>query len=158
MNDSIRSVHDDSRAERGFTLIEVLIAIVVLVFGLIAITNLFLVAGSSNTVANQATAASDMASQVIENLKAQPWGSGLLNTGAVGSTAGSLTTNTANYFRSDQISGVGTITSRWVVTNVDTRTKFIRVRSEGTGVLARGRSRAEFTTYRTCTTPVLGCP
>ena len=26
------------------------------------------------------------------------------------------------------------------------------------GVLARGRSRAEFTTYRTCTTPVLGCP
>ena len=34
MNDSIRSVHGHPRAERGFTLIEVLIAIVVLVFGL----------------------------------------------------------------------------------------------------------------------------
>ena len=58
---------------------------------------------------------------------------------------------------SAQIPGVGTIATRWIVTNVDTGTKFIRVRSEGTGVLARGRSRAEFTTYRTCTTPVLGC-
>ena len=75
MNDSIQSVHGHSRAERGFTLIEVLIAIVVLVFGLIAITNLFLVAGSSNTVANQATAASDVAAQIVENLKAQPWNS-----------------------------------------------------------------------------------
>ena len=157
MNDSIRSIHGHPRAERGFTLIDVLIAIVVLVFGLIAITNLFLVAGSSNTVANQATAASDIASQVIENLKAQPWNSAQLNLGGAPSTAGSLTVDTAGYFRSDQIPGVGTIATRWIVTNVDTGTKFIRVRSEGTGVLARGRSRAEFTTYRTCTTPVLGC-
>ena len=158
MSDSPRSVHGHPRAEQGFTLIEVLISIVVLVFGLIAITNLFLVAGSSNTVANQATAASDMAAQALENLKAQPWNSAQLNTGAIPSTAGSLTADTAGYFRNDQLPGVGTINTRWTVTNVDTRTKFIRVRAEGQGVLARGRSRAEFTTFRTCTTPVLGCP
>jgi type IV pilus modification protein PilV len=151
MNDSIRSVHGHSRAERGFTLIEVLIAIVVLVFGLIAITNLFLVAGSSNTVANQATAASDVAAQIVENLKAQPW-----NSTQLAATTGTFPAATPQ--RTDQVSGVGTINSWWSITNVDTRTKFIRVRSEGTGVLARGRSRAEFTTYRTCTTPILGCP
>jgi type IV pilus modification protein PilV len=151
MSDSIRSVHGQPRAEQGFTLIEVLIAIVVLVFGLIAITNLFLVAGSSNTVANQATAASDTAAQILENLKAQPWNSAQLN-----ATTGTFPAATPQ--RTDQLVGVGTINSWWSITNVDTRTKFIRVRSEGQGVLARGRSRAEFTTYRTCTTPVLGCP
>jgi prepilin-type N-terminal cleavage/methylation domain-containing protein len=148
MSDSIRSVHGHPRAEQGFTLIEVLIAIVVLVFGLIAITNLFLVAGSSNTVANQATAASDVAAQIVENFKAQPW-SGLSATTGTFDGVPQLTTG---------VVGVGVINSWWSITNVDTRTKFIRVRSEGAGVLARGRSRAEFTTFRTCTTPVLGCP
>ena len=148
--------HEPRRAEAGFTLIEVLIAIVVLVFGLIAVTNLFLVAGSSNTVANQATAASDAASQVLENLKAQRWGSTQLAAG--GSLTADQSVAGVPYFRYDQIRGVGTIASRWTITNVDGRTKFIRVRSEGTGVLARARSRAEFTTFRTCTTPVLGCP
>ena len=151
MNDSIRSVHGHPPAERGFTLIEVLIAIVVLVFGLIAVTNLFLVAGSSNTVANQATAASDVAAQILENLKAQPWNSTQLN-----ATTGAFPAATPQ--QTNTVVGVGVINSWWSITNVDTRTKFIRVRSEGTGVLARGRSRAEFTTYRTCTTPVLGCP
>jgi len=151
MSDSIQSVHGHPRAEQGFTLIEVLIAIVVLVFGLIAITNLFLVAGSSNTVANQATAASDTAAQILENLKAQPW-----NSTQLAATTGTFPASTPQ--RTDQVVGVGTINSWWSITNVDTRTKFIRVRSEGQGVLARGRSRAEFTTYRTCTTPILGCP
>ncbi len=36
-------------AEAGFTLIEALVAIVVLVFGLMAVTNLMIVAASSNT-------------------------------------------------------------------------------------------------------------
>jgi Tfp pilus assembly protein PilV len=145
----------ERRAEAGFTLIETLIAIIVLVFGLIAITNLFLVAGSSNTVANQATAASDVASQILENFKAQPF-----NSAQLAATTGTFNSTPQ---RTDQVSGVGTINSWWSITNVDgpaatARVKFIRVRSEGAGVLARARSRAEFTTYRTCTTPVLGCP
>lgn len=139
-----------SRDEAGFTLIETLIAIIVLVFGLIAVTNLFLVAGSSNTVANQATAASDTAAQILENFKAQPWNSAQLN-----ATSGTFNGTPQ---RTDVIGGVGPINSWWSITDVDTRTKFFRVRSEGAGLLSRGRSRAEFTTYRTCTTPVLGCP
>ena len=140
-----------SRTEAGFTLIEALISIVVLVFGLIAITNLFLVAGSSNTVANQSTAAADVAAQVLENFKSQPW-----NSTQLAATTGAFPTATPQ--RTDSIAGVGTISTWWSITDVDTRTKFIRVRSEGAGVLARARSRAEFTTYRACTTPVAGCP
>jgi type IV pilus modification protein PilV len=150
MSDTIRPVQG-RRGDAGFTLIEVLIAIVVLVFGLIAVTNLFLVAGSSNSVANQSTAAADVAAQVLENLKAQPWNSTQLN-----ATTGTFPAATPQ--RTDAIPGVGTINTWWSITDVDTRTKFIRVRSEGAGVLARARSRAEFTTYRACTTPVAGCP
>jgi prepilin-type N-terminal cleavage/methylation domain-containing protein len=155
MNRTSQSISRSGRAEAGFTLIEVLIAIVVLVFGLIAVTNLFLVAGSSNTVANQATASADVAAQILENLKAQPWNSASL---AQINQAGLPTTPQ----QTDTIPGVGIINSWWSITDIEpspnTRTKFIRVRSEGTGVLSRGRSRAEFTTYRACTTPNLGCP
>jgi len=151
MTHAIPPVTEARREEAGFTLIEVLIAIIVLVFGLIAVTNLFLVAGSSNTVANQATASADVAAQILEQLKAQPWNSAQLaavNTGGFPATPQ----------QTIQINGVGTIDSWWSITDVDIRTKFIRVRSQGRGVLARARSRAEFTTYRTCTTPTLGCP
>ena len=44
--------HNDRSRESGFTLVETLVAIVVLVFGLMAVTNLMLVAATSNTVAN----------------------------------------------------------------------------------------------------------
>ena len=125
----------------------------VLVFGLIAVTNLFLVAGSSNTVANQATAATDVAAGIVEGFKNQSWNT---LTPVAMAAPGSPQ-------RTDVVVGVGPIYSYWSITDVldvgsTVRTKFIRVRSEGAGRLSRGRSRAEFTTYRTCTTPLLGCP
>ncbi len=58
------------RPQAGFTLVEALIAMVILSFGLIAVTNLMLVASTSNTVANQSTAATSIASQRMEQLKA----------------------------------------------------------------------------------------
>jgi len=59
--------------EAGFTLVETLIAIVVLIFGLIAVSNLFAVAGSQNTAANHATAAASLASEVMDRLRAVPF-------------------------------------------------------------------------------------
>src|SRR5688572_2444174 len=59
--------------ERGFTLVEALIAMVILVFGIIAVTNLLIVAASSNNVANQGTAATTAATEALERLKAQPF-------------------------------------------------------------------------------------
>ncbi len=68
-----RTVCRRCRTEAGFTLIEALVAIVVLSFGLIAITNLLVVAASSNTVANQGTAAAAVASRELDRLKSLPF-------------------------------------------------------------------------------------
>ena len=139
-------------SEAGFTLVEALVAIVILVFGLIAVTNLLVVAASSNSVANQATAAATIAAQRLELLKAQPFTS--LTTG------GDLDSDVANFNQNDDVPGVGRIHTRWTVVAIaaDAQVYFVAVRSEGTGVLSVRRSRAEFTTFRSCTNVALGCP
>ena len=170
---------DTRNPERGFTLVEALSAIVILVFGLIAVTNLLLVAASSNTVANQGTAAVTAAQQRLEALRnynfktvppAAPAPPPLLQTGGsvtsdVGVTANpcSVAVSPATFNCDDDIPGVGRIHTRWAITVVGgtARALYIQVRSEGRGALAAGRSRAEFTTLRTCTdsTPIFGdCP
>ena len=64
----------ERRGEQGFTLIEALIAMVILIVGIAAISNLMVVAGSSNAVANHTTAASAIAAQQMELLKSQTFG------------------------------------------------------------------------------------
>ena len=139
-------------SEAGFTLVEALVAIVILVFGLIAVTNLLVVAASSNSVANQATAAATIAAQRLELLKAQPFTSL-----AVG---GNLDSDVTNFNQDDDVPGIGRIHTRWAVVSIagDAQVYFVAVRSEGTGVLSVRRSRAEFTTFRSCTNVALGCP
>jgi type IV pilus modification protein PilV len=136
--------------QAGFTLVEALIAIVVLVFGLLAVTNLMLIGASSNSVANQSSATTALASEQLERLKAAPW-----NTVTTG---GSLTSDTTNFFRDDNIDGVGPIHTRWQISSPNTQTLFIQVRSEPNGGLLKVRARAEFSTFRTCTAQPLGCP
>jgi prepilin-type N-terminal cleavage/methylation domain-containing protein len=139
-------------SEAGFTLVEVLVAIVILVFGLIAVTNLLLVAASSNTVANHSTAAATAASETMETLKQVPF-SQLAD-------GGDLTSDVTNFSRLDMIPGVGPIRTRWVVTTTptDAQVKFITVQSEGEGPMVRARSRATYTTFRSCTASSQGCP
>lgn len=141
------------RREAGFTLVEAMIAIVILVVGLLAIANLNLVAASSNMLANQATAAADRASEQLELLKNLPFDDPGLNPN------GGLDVNApvGGYGASTALAGVGQIRVAWQITNVDACTKSIRVRAEGTGVFSRARSRAEFHTLRSCTTPQSGC-
>lgn len=138
--------------EAGFTLIESLISIVILVFGLLAVTNLMIVAASSNSVGNQSSATTALASQQLEMLKAIPFTN--LNPG------GSVTADTSGFFRRDDVDGVGPILTRWQVFTLsgDNQTKFITVRSEPLGGLLRTRARAEFTTFRSCTSTGGGCP
>ena len=156
--------------QEGFTLVESLVAIVVLVFGLIAVTNLMLVAASSNTVANQGTAAATSASQRMEILRNTQFATlvGAVGGNLNGGPAASLPCNPAGggavpppgtpWYCTDDIPGVGTIVTRWQISAVagTGRLVFIQVRSEGTGALSVRRSRAEFTTLRSCTdaTPV----
>ena len=154
--------------EAGFTLVETLVAIVVLVFGLMAVTNLLLVAASANTVANQGSAATASASQVMDVLRSTPWGD-ITNPGdrlpMAGGDLDSDTTVPSPDCRAlpspitgvfncdDNIPGVGTIKTRWTFTPAPGTVRLLQitVRSEGTGALAAARSRATFTTYRACT-------
>jgi type II secretory pathway pseudopilin PulG len=160
---------DGRGAEAGFTLIEALVAIVVLIFGLMAVTNLMLVAASSNSVANQGTAAVASATRAMDLIKAttfdvlddSPGGTDFdPGDGGRECTDPLLTVN--EFHCTETVPGVGIIHTHWWVTALpDPRLLHVRVRSEGTGALSGARSRAEFTTFRSCTNsdPASGgCP
>jgi len=153
--------------EGGFTLVEVLVAIVVLVFGLMAVTNLLLVAGTSNSVAKHGGAAATAAAAMMETLKATP-AFDPLGGPALVATAGdinSIACPSANCVV-DDVPGVGLIQTKWSVepamfdpVSGATYGYFITVQSEGLAPLVSSRSQASFTTFRACTdTTPGGCP
>ena len=156
--------------EAGFTLVEALVAIVVLSFGLMAVTNLLFVAAASNTVGNHGTAATTAASEIMERLKSRTFISLAAGGDVEAGTAGSIsncdetppsTTECViggNFNASRTIPGVGQIQSFWEIRQIDGQTLFIKVRSQSTAPLAGARSRAEFTTFRSCTATTIGCP
>lgn len=145
--------------EAGFTLIEALIAMVILITGIAAIANLMVIAGSSNAVANHTTAAATVASQQMELLKAasfptlvpggsvaipNPHGAGhpVCNTGAV----------TAVYVCDAVVAGVSTIHVQWQIVGPlagTTNTLFIHVVAQSIAPGIGQRGQADFTTLRT---------
>jgi type II secretory pathway pseudopilin PulG len=153
--------------EAGFTLAEALVAIVILVVGLMAVTNLMVVGASSNIAANQGTAAATAASEALEALKSQPFCNPPAPPPAVCvpnpalSAGGDLEADDPGppaRFSQVDLPGVGGIRTRWAITAVDAQTRFIRVRSEAVTGIGGARTRAEFTTFRTCTAVGAGCP
>jgi type II secretory pathway pseudopilin PulG len=176
MTTTPRTVRD---SEAGFTLIEALIAIVVLAFGLIAVTNLFVVAASSNQIGNYNTATATEASEVMERLRRIPF-----NTLAppANTIAGNLLADQPaanlppvppstsepdvviggvpqfNMYR--DVAGIGRIRTRWTVQSftdvLTTPVLLITVRSQVIGPFGGQLSQAQFSTFRTCTGA--GCP
>jgi prepilin-type N-terminal cleavage/methylation domain-containing protein len=157
--------------QAGFTLVEALVAVVILVVGLMAVTNLMIVAGSSNAVANQGTAATECASEVLERLKrirfvdlaGQTCAAANCLTADQGSQAGCNGNTTdcvipGNFNEQLVVPGGATIKTRWQIIQPDVWTLYIRVRAETTNPLLASRTRAEFTTIRTCTAVDVGCP
>jgi type IV pilus assembly protein PilV len=136
-------------SESGFTLVEALVAILILVFGVAAVANLMLVGASSNSVGNATTAAATLASRQMERLKATPF-----DTLAAG---GDLESDVANYFAVEELPGVGQVRTRWVVAAVAPDIVHITVRSQAEGALTGARSRAQFTVFRSCTDDDIGC-
>jgi prepilin-type N-terminal cleavage/methylation domain-containing protein len=138
-------------SEAGFTLVEALVAMVVLAVGITAVANLMLVGASSNSVGNAATASAALASRELERLKAIEY-----NALPVG---GDLEADAAGFFRIDDVPGIGRIRTRWTVRATNTPTVLlITMRSEGEGAMTRGRSRAQFTVFRSCTSGPPACP
>lgn len=137
--------------EAGFTLTEALIATLILMFGLASIFNLMITATTSNNVANRASAATMIAAQQLEVLRATPF-SQLVDTDpdslniacpappAVG-PACSFT----------EVEGVGSMETRWLIqTLTNPNLRFIQVRTEPRGFRAR-QAMADLTTIRSCT-------
>ena len=73
MNIEVSTESKPRAGESGFTLIEALIAMIILTVGLIAIANLFVVASSSNQIGNYTTVSAANASDIMEKLKAVPF-------------------------------------------------------------------------------------
>ncbi len=161
--------------QQGFTLVEVLVAIVVLIFGLMAISNLFALATSSNVVARQMTASAAQAAEVMDRLKSVPF-SGLVAGGAADDTAlASTASGTPTYTEAQplqvgtgttvgvyaldrNIAGLGTVRVRWQIVNIDNQTKLIHVAAASAVDLLRRRSQVDLMTFRSCTGPIVGCP
>jgi prepilin-type N-terminal cleavage/methylation domain-containing protein len=160
--------------EQGFTLIETMVAMLVLVFGLVAVANLFFLAQSANSVANHQTAAAALATDVLERLKARPFaalvpggapsiGGGLpptnmqpidmaptLPTTCVDSPANNCVAGN-NYTLERTIPGVGVLHARWQIVNTQTNIGsqyFIRVAADTRARLLGGRALVEMSTWR----------
>ena len=75
------------RCDQGFSLVEVLIANVILAVGVLSVAQLFTLAIASNVAAARRTEATILASQKLEELRAMPWGTeeGSGNSDAIGS-------------------------------------------------------------------------
>jgi hypothetical protein len=152
--------------EAGFTLVEALVAVLVLVVGVQAVANLMVVASTSNSVANHSSAATAQATETLERLKAIPFGQlnpgGNLNADVPapcnGNTNNCIPDPLTQYSMFRDVPGVGQIRTRWLVRQAATAATMIQitVRSESVAPLMGIRSRAEFTTYRSCT--AAGCP
>ena len=138
------------RTDAGFTLVEVLVAIVVLVFGLIAVTNLLLVGASNNTAANLGTASTAAAGQQMENLKATSFADLIALTGPAGGSSTGQEVVT--------MPGTGPIQVNWTIERRSSQLMFITVQAQGSGAMVAARSRAVLTSFRACTAETAGCP
>ena len=150
-----------SSQEAGFTLIEAMMATLILTFGLASIFNLMIVATSSNSVANRSTGSTLLANRQLEILRSVPFAT------LVDSPVGVDTLNIVGPFPGanpafvvapqPDVAGVGRFNISWRIQAINANLKFIQVRAEPDGL--RGRlSRAEVTTIRACTTGLAsGC-
>jgi prepilin-type N-terminal cleavage/methylation domain-containing protein len=156
-----QSAVPERNTEQGFTLIEALVAMVILMFGLAAISNLMVVAGTSNTVANHSTAATAAATQTMELLKSAsfptlvPGGNINADAGATGNCGATPVVATYNCNSivtgaNPQFRGVGRMHVRWSIEVVPAapNTLFIQVAAESMAPAVGRRSRVVLTSVR----------
>ena len=122
---------DDTRGEAGFSLVETMIASLVLTVGLVGLLQLLAVATVMHSDARHATTATLLAQAKIDELMKKN-----LTTAAAVQVGGDLDANVTNYFDTPE-SGV---TRRWVVAAgpvANTRLLTVKVENKGGRVYGR---------------------
>ncbi|MEO8360777.1 MAG: prepilin-type N-terminal cleavage/methylation domain-containing protein [Vicinamibacteria bacterium] len=134
------------RGDAGFTLMEAIIATLILTIGIMGVANLSVVATTDNSNANRTTAAAFLASQKLEELKATPFNV------LADSPSSSLEADQPGFTTNIELAGTGSFLVRWSVTTVagSPPMKQILVRAESRTLRGR-QTRADFQTFRTCT-------
>jgi Tfp pilus assembly protein PilV len=150
-----KAVTSKVRSQEGFTLIEACVATLILIVGIVGISNLSVVAIMDNSAAHRATTAAFLAAQKLEELKATPYEA------LTDSSSDALETDETGFNEVIQVAGSGSFRVRWMVRTVGSALPPMRqivAAAEALGANGR-RTRAEFTTFRTCSYgTAAGCP
>ena len=125
--------------QAGFTLVEAVIAMVVFIVGIMAVSNMFLIAAAQTNMANCMTAATAEATQAMDILKATP-----ITELAEG---GDLDDSIPEYSPSNFVHGVARIETRWTIENVN-GALFITVRAEPVSAIGGNAGAVSFSTFR----------
>ncbi len=163
-------------AQAGFTLVEALVAIVILAVGIVAVTNLMVYAASSNQIGSLTTATAAEASTTLDRIKSVDYFTlvnpptsialqgDLLNDAGPANATPSTTTDifvggVLTYHMYRLVPGVGLIRTRWTIqpfNNGPTLYSLITVESQSSSRLGGDLSKSRFVTWRSCTSQ--GCP
>lgn len=100
--------------EKGFSLVELLVAITILAIGLLAVAGMQTTAINSNAWANRLSTATSLAQEVMEDILAKDAGDAIFSASS-GATAYDLDPNTAG-INPISISGAGTFSATRAIT------------------------------------------
>jgi len=157
-------MHDfrTQRKDEGFSLIEVMVAIVILTVGLLSLAQMMVVATHSNTLSGRMTSCSALAKEQLERLKASPFYTNpqallrnpiLAAGGGINNTVGGY----SQLYDTEGIptAGAGMFEVRWQITDVPTALPLAMVSIQVRCLAATGADQfsiigeAQFTTFRT---------
>ena len=122
----IEPTENRTRDERGFSLVEVLMAIVILTVGLLSLAQMMVLSTNANTLSGRMTSCSALAKEQLERLKAAPFYSPapparnalLLPGGDLNTTINGY----SQFYDTDGLptgAGAGHFETRWVITDVN---------------------------------------
>jgi prepilin-type N-terminal cleavage/methylation domain-containing protein len=151
------------KQESGFSLIEVMVAIVILTVGLLTLAQTMVIATRSNDLSGRMTSCAALAKEQMERLKAAPFYTDPVAQvrNPVLASGGDTTNSVGGYFQlydqdGQPAAGQGYLEVRWMITDIASPLPLEMVRIDVSCLPAAGRpdqflfiGNANFTTFRT---------